>query len=62
MAPDVVADDLLGVALGVEVGGVDEVAAELDEPVDDLFGLLHAGSPAKVLAERHRPEAQRADA
>ncbi len=62
MAPDVVADDLLGVALGVEVGGVDEVATEVDEPVDDLFGLLHTGAPAEVLAERHGSEAQRADA
>ena len=62
VAPDVVADDLLGVALGVEVGGVDEVAAEVDEAVDDLLGLLHAGAPAEVFAERHRPEAQRADA
>ena len=62
MAPDVVADDLLGVALGVEVGGVDEVAAELEEAVDDLLGLLDAGAPAEVFAEGHRAEAQRADA
>ena len=62
VAPDVVADDLLGVALGVEVGGVDEVAAELEVSIDDLLRLLDARAPAEVFAERHRAEAERADA
>jgi hypothetical protein len=62
VAPDVVADDLLGMAPGIEVGGVDEVATEVDEAVNDLFGLLDAGTPTQVFAERHRPQAQRADA
>ena len=62
MAAEVVADDLLGVALRVEVRGVDEVAAELDEAIDDLLRLLDAGAPAQVFAEGHRAEAERADA
>src|SRR5262249_59260002 len=60
--PYVVADDLLGVAPGVEVRGVDEVAAELEVAIDDLLGLLHARAPAEVFAERHRAEAKRAHA
>jgi hypothetical protein len=55
VAPYVVADDLLGVAPCVEVRRVDEVAAEVDVPVDDLLGHLHTGAPAEVFAERHRP-------
>jgi hypothetical protein len=60
--PDVVADDLLGVASGVEVGGVDEIAAEFDVPIDDLLGLFDTGAPAEVFAERHCAQAQGADA
>ena len=37
---EVVADDLLGVALGVDVGGVDEVPAPIDEGVDDAAGVV----------------------
>ena len=62
VAADVVADDLLGVAVGVDVGGVDEVAAALEEAVEDGLGVLDAGAPAPVLAEGHRAEAERADA
>ena len=42
MPSDVVADDLLGMALGVEIGGIDEITAELDVPVDDLLRFLDA--------------------
>ena len=37
-----VADDLFRVTLRVEVCGIDEIAAELDEPVDDPLRLLDA--------------------
>ena len=57
-----VADDLLGVALGVAVGGVDEVAAALEVAIEDLLGLFDAGAPAPVFAERHGAEAEGADA
>jgi hypothetical protein len=59
---DVVTDDLLRVTLGVDVGGVDEVAAELDVTIDDRFGLLDAAAPAEVLAEGHGTEAEWAHA
>ena len=61
VATEVVADDLLGVALGVEVGGVDEVAAALDEAIDDLFRVGDAAAPPEVFAERHGAEAKGAD-
>jgi hypothetical protein len=59
---DVVAQDLLGMALRIKIGGIDEVAAELDESIDDLLGLLHGRAPAKILAKRHRAETKRAHA
>jgi hypothetical protein len=37
VAADVVAEDLFGVTSGVEVGGIDEVAAGLDVAIDDLL-------------------------
>ncbi len=58
---DMVADDLFGVALGVAVRGVDEVAAEIDEPIDDLLGFLDARPPAVVFAEGHGPQAHGTD-
>jgi hypothetical protein len=61
MAADVVADDLLGVALRVEVRRVDEVAAEVDEAIDDLLGLFDARAPSEIVTECHRAEAERAD-
>jgi len=60
VAADVVSDDLLGVALRVEVRRVDEVATEIDVTVHDLLRLFDAGAPAEVLAEGHRTEAERA--
>ena len=45
----------------VEVGGVDEIAAEFDVAVDDLLGLFDTGAPAEVLAECHRAQTQGAD-
>jgi hypothetical protein len=51
------ADDLLGLALGVHVGGVDEVEAGLERPVDDADALLVAGVPPA--AEHHGAETQR---
>src|SRR5258708_32151813 len=54
IAANVVADDLLGMSLGVDVGGVDEISAAVQEARDDRFGLRDAGSPAPVLAEGHR--------
>jgi hypothetical protein len=41
-----IADDLLGVAFRVEVRGVDEVAAKLDETIDDSLRLLDARAAA----------------
>ena len=37
VAPDVVADDFFGVALGVRVGGVNEVAAALEEVIEEAL-------------------------
>jgi hypothetical protein len=58
MAADVVADDLLRVTLGIEVRGVDEVAAKFYEAVQDLSRFLDARSPTKIFTESHRAEAE----
>jgi hypothetical protein len=53
------ADDLLGLARPVHVGGVDEVDARVERAVDDLDGLLVVGvAPG---AEHHRAEAELTD-
>ena len=62
MRGEPVAEDLLRVAIGIEVGGVDEVAAEIQIGRQDLLGFLDAGAGrARVLAEGHRTEGERAD-
>src|SRR5580704_14612959 len=49
-----VADDLLGVSVGVDVGGVDDVAAAVEILSENCLGSLGASAPAPVLAEGHR--------
>jgi hypothetical protein len=62
MVGEPVADDLLRVAVGVEVGGVDEVAAEIEIGPENLLGFLDAGpGGAGVFAEGHGAESERAD-
>ena len=39
--------------VGVDVRGVDEIAASLAEGVVDLAGFVLGGTPAPVLAEGH---------
>jgi hypothetical protein len=52
-------DDLLGLALGVDVGGVDDVDPGVQRAVDDPDALVVVGvAPG---AEHHRAEAQLAD-
>jgi serine/threonine-protein kinase len=48
---------LLGAAVGVDVGGVDEVAAGLEEAVEHPVRLVGGG----LGAHQHRPDAQPAD-
>ena len=60
--PDVIANDFFRVALCVYIGGVDEVAALIEIPVEHLFRFSLAGPEAPVLAERHRAQAERAHA
>ena len=50
--------ELLAGAVGVQVGGVDEVAARVRERIEDPAALLLRRPPAPLLAERHRPQAQ----
>jgi hypothetical protein len=53
------ADDLLGLAARVDVGGVDEVDAGVERAVDDLDRPIVVGlAPG---AEHHRAEAEGAD-
>jgi hypothetical protein len=59
---EVLADDRLGVTLRVPVRGVEEVAAAIDVGIEDALRLRGLGAPAPFLAERHRAEAERADA
>jgi hypothetical protein len=57
-----IAEDLLGVAVGVEVRGVDEVPAQVEIRLEDALGLLDRRPGAtRVVAERHRAERERAD-
>jgi hypothetical protein len=58
IAADEVADDLFGVALGVDVRGVDEIAAALKELRHDRLGLGHRRSPAPVFAKRHSAQTE----
>src|SRR4051812_49461113 len=53
------ADDLLGLALRVDVGGVDEVDAGVESGVDDPDRVVVV--VIAPLAEHHRAEAERAD-
>ena len=53
------ADDLLGLAAGVDVGGVDDVDAGVEGAVDDRDRLVVVGVAPR--AEHHRAEGQRAD-
>src|SRR6201999_2054338 len=57
-----VTDDLLRMAVGVDVRGVDQVAAAVEVLGQDGFGRLRAGAPAAVLAEGHSAQRERADA
>ena len=59
---DVVADDLFGVALGVDVGSIEEVPAALDVGVHDFLRVRDVGPPTPVEAEGHGAEAERTDA
>jgi hypothetical protein len=54
------ADDLLGLAARVHVGGVDEVDARVERSVDDPDRHVVIGLAPR--AEHHRPEAQGAHA
>ena len=57
-----IANDFFGVAFGVNVSGVDEVAAELQIAVQHLFRFRFAGAEAPILAEGHCAQAEGADA
>jgi hypothetical protein len=56
------AEDLLGLALVVLVGGVDEVAARLGEGVKDAVSFLLVGAEAPGVAEAHGAQAELGDA
>jgi hypothetical protein len=57
-----IAEDLLGVALGVDVRGVDEVAPELAIAFEHGRRLRDTRAPAPLLTERHGSQTQRTDA
>src|ERR1700735_3163878 len=58
MAADMVPDGLLRIALGIEVRGVDEVAAEFDVPIQNPLRFLDARAPSKIFTKSHRPQAE----
>ena len=62
IARDELADVPLARAVGVVGGSVDEVAAGLDEAVEDRTALLEIRAPAPVRPERHRSERELGDA
>ena len=53
------ADDLLGLAEGVDVGGVDEIDPRIERAVDDADRLVVIGGSPRP--EHHGAQAQRAD-
>jgi hypothetical protein len=55
------AQQLFAGTVGVDVGGVDEVAARLQEGVVDVAAFVVRRAPAPILAESHRPQAQLRD-
>src|SRR6202043_2624675 len=57
-----VADDLLGMAVGVDVGGVDEIAAALQIGGNHGFRVRDTSAPSQVFAKRHAPKAKWAHA
>ena len=59
---EVVPEDPLAVSLGVDVGGVDEVAAHLQVTRDHRIARGHVGAESPFMAEGHRTEADRVDA
>ena len=61
MAVHELAEETFTCAVGVDVGGVDEVAAGFEEGVVDLAALLFCRTPAPILTEGHRPQAQFGD-
>jgi hypothetical protein len=56
-----IANDLFGMAIGVDVGRVDEVAPAIQILGNHRLGIFRARAPAEVLAESHGPKAERAD-
>ena len=62
VASDEVTDDFFRVALRVDVRGVDEIPAALDEARDDSVRIRYVRSPSPIFAEGHRAEAERTDA
>jgi hypothetical protein len=58
LAVQELAEETFTGAVGVDVGGVDEVATGFEEGVVDLAALLRGRPPPPILAERHRAEAQ----
>jgi hypothetical protein len=60
--PEVVPEDLLAVSLGVDVGRVDEVPAELEVAGDHRVARGDIGAEAPFMAEGHRTKADRMDA
>ena len=62
MGGEPVTENFLRVTIGVEVGGVDEVAATIQIGPENLLGFLDAGaSAARVFAEGHGTQGERAD-
>src|SRR5262245_30191849 len=56
LTPHELAEECLAGAIGVDVGGVDEVAVGVPVEVVDLPRFVLAGTPSPVLAERHCAE------
>jgi hypothetical protein len=58
-AGECLADDLLRLALRVDVGGIDEIDPGVERAVDDAHGIVVVG--VAPCAEHHRAEAQLRD-
>jgi hypothetical protein len=61
MALEELAEEGLAAAVRIDIRRVDEVAAGLEEGVEDGAALVLGRAPALVLAERHRAEAKLRD-
>jgi hypothetical protein len=57
-ALDGLTNNLLGAAIGIDIGGIDKITAGIEEALDHPFSLIGGRCPFALLAEDHRAQAK----